>query len=130
MFPRLLGTGKSLEMFCMGRSLSAPEAVTSGLVTAVFSSQEFDTRVDMELAILAGMPAKVCLCQPFIVTPLTKHDVFFSQSVSVCKSLMRRWTKSALHAANDAETAALRERWTSEECMEAVAKFFSLRAKL
>jgi len=38
--------------------------------------------------------------------------------------------KERLYAVNDAEVERLMERWTSEECFNAVMSFFQARAKL
>ena len=78
MILRLLGTGKSLELFCMGRSLSSKEAESAGIVTAVFDKEEFQSRVDMEMEVLAGMPTKVSNVFP----SQTQQNLLFSCSPS------------------------------------------------
>ena len=54
----------------------------------------------------------------------------FLQSVLACKQLMRRHNLADLHETNRAETAVLVERWTSEDCHQAILKFFMSKAKL
>lgn len=52
------------------------------------------------------------------------------QSLALSKQLIRRVEREQLHAVNDAEVDLLIERWTSDECFNAVMNFFQTRAKL
>ena len=54
----------------------------------------------------------------------------FLQSVQACKNLMRRWNRDDLLEANRKETEVLYERWQSEDCAEAILKFFSKRSRI
>ena len=43
---------------------------------------------------------------------------------------MRDVHKEALHAANKRECELLTERWTSEDCIQAIMSFFAKKAKM
>ena len=46
------------------------------------------------------------------------------QSLRLSKQLLRAAEMDVLHATNERECALLMERWQSDECMDAVMKFF------
>ena len=55
------------------------------------------------------------------------HGLIFnllSQSLFYSKALMRDYERDILHKTNQAECDRLIERWTSEDCMNAIMKFF------
>lgn len=52
------------------------------------------------------------------------------QSLRFSKQLMRDTERAALHDANRRECELLVERWTSDECAQAVMQFFSKKAKM
>lgn len=54
----------------------------------------------------------------------------FRQSLLFSKVLIRSAEKERLHAVNDAEVERLVERWTSDECFNAIASFFQNKSKL
>ena len=51
--------------------------------------------------------------------------IFFFQSLVYSKQLSRQFDRELLHKVNDAECERLLERWQSEDCMEAIMKFFN-----
>lgn len=55
---------------------------------------------------------------------------FFQQSLVFSKQLMRATEKEKLHAVNIEECERLKERWLSDECMNAIISFFQKRVKL
>lgn len=61
---------------------------------------------------------------------LLGFSLLLGQSLALSKQLIRRVEREQLHAVNDAEVERLIERWTSEECFNAVMSFFQTRAKL
>jgi peroxisomal 3,2-trans-enoyl-CoA isomerase len=54
---------------------------------------------------------------------------FALQSLVYSKQLSRQFDTEILHKVNDAECERLLERWQSEDCMEAIMKFFSKNSK-
>ncbi len=53
-----------------------------------------------------------------------------SQSLALSKQLIRSMEKERLYVVNDAEVERLIERWTSDECFNAVMNFFQAKSKL
>lgn len=54
----------------------------------------------------------------------------FNQCLLFSKLLIRSTEKERLHAVNDAEVERLVERWTSDECFNAIMSFFQNKSKL
>lgn len=52
------------------------------------------------------------------------------QSLLFSKRLIRSPDKERLHAVNDAEVERLVERWTSDDCFNAMMSFFQNKSKL
>ena len=52
------------------------------------------------------------------------------QSLRFSKQLMRATDKATLHDANKRECELLVERWTSDECANAIMQFFAKKAKM
>lgn len=52
------------------------------------------------------------------------------QSLAVSKQLLRSLEKEKLHEVNKRECETLRERWLSEECVNAIVSFFQKKSKL
>ncbi|XP_060630746.1 enoyl-CoA delta isomerase 2-like isoform X2 [Anolis sagrei] len=108
-FPKIMGLSKATEMLLFNKKLTAAEACSWGLVTEVFPDSTFQKEVWTRLKAYASLP---------------RNSLTFS------KKLIRRMEKEKLHEANSRECACLQERWTSDECMNAVMKFFQKRSKL
>ncbi|XP_075894082.1 enoyl-CoA delta isomerase 2 isoform X1 [Nelusetta ayraudi] len=108
-FPKIMGTAKASEMLLFNRKLTAVQACQLGLVTEVFPDTSFQSEVWPRLRAYAKLPRN---------------------SLALSKQLIRRVEREQLHAVNDAEVERLMERWTSDECFEAVMSFFQTRAKL
>jgi enoyl-CoA hydratase/carnithine racemase len=93
-----------------GRKLSAHEALDRRLLTAVFgpttmsdeSTLAFQAEATARAHVLAALPPK---------------------SLRASKTLYRAPELKMLHAVNMHEAEILKERWTSDDCMEAVSKF-------
>ncbi|XP_077982955.1 enoyl-CoA delta isomerase 2-like [Glandiceps talaboti] len=109
LFPRIMGQGKANEMLLFGKKLTAHEACERGLVAEVFPDSQFQTEVQKKIKEYAALP---------------KNSLKFS------KNLVRGVDKDILHKVNDQECELLIERWTSDECAQAVMNFFSRKAKL
>ncbi|XP_018122206.1 enoyl-CoA delta isomerase 2 L homeolog isoform X1 [Xenopus laevis] len=108
-FPRMMGLGKATEMLLFNKKLTAHEACNLGLVTEVFPDSSFQKEVWERLKEYGTLP---------------KNSLAFS------KQLIRVNEKEKLHAVNIQECERLKERWLSEECMNAIISFFQNRAKL
>lgn len=108
-FPKIMGPAKASEMLLFNKKLTAAQACEFGLVTEVFPDSSFQSEVWTRLKAYAKLPPN---------------------SVSLSKQLIRSVAKERLHAVNDAEVKLLTERWTSDECFNAIMNFFQAKAKL
>ncbi|KAL6097452.1 eci2 [Pungitius sinensis] len=108
-FPKIMGPAKASEMLLFNKKLSAVQACELGLVTEVFPDSSFQSEVWTRLKAYAKLPPN---------------------SLSLSKQLIRSTEKTLLHQVNDAEVERLMERWTSDECFNAVMSFFQAKARL
>ncbi|XP_034039611.1 enoyl-CoA delta isomerase 2, mitochondrial [Thalassophryne amazonica] len=108
-FPRIMGVAKASEMLLFNKKLTAVQACDLGLVTEVFPDSSFQSEVWTRLKTYAKLPRN---------------------SVALSKQLIRSLQKERLHSTNDAEVERLIERWTSDECFNAVMSFFQAKSKL
>ncbi|XP_072306485.1 enoyl-CoA delta isomerase 2 isoform X2 [Eucyclogobius newberryi] len=108
-FPKMMGHAKACEMLLFNKKLSAAQACSLGLVTEVFPESTFQTEVWTRLKAYAQLPPN---------------------SLALSKQLIRSSEVERLHEVNDAEVERLKERWTSDECFNAVMSFFQAKAKL
>ncbi|XP_041824004.1 enoyl-CoA delta isomerase 2, mitochondrial isoform X2 [Melanotaenia boesemani] len=108
-FPKMMGNAKASEMLLFNKKLTAAQACELGLVTEVFPDSSFQSEVWTRLKAYAKLPPN---------------------SLALSKQLIRSMEKERLHAVNDAEVERLMERWTSDECFNAVMSFFQAKAKL
>ena len=86
----------------MGRKISALEAYERNLVTRVFPKSDLQNQVKEIVSEIAQLPP---------------------QSVLKSKSLIRSTFSDLLEEANAKECELLKERWVSDECMQAIIKF-------
>ena len=86
----------------MGRKISALEAYERNLVTCVFPKNDLQNQVKEIVSEIAQLPP---------------------QSVLKSKSLIRSTFSDLLEEANAKECELLKERWVSDECMQAIIKF-------
>ncbi|XP_022442271.1 enoyl-CoA delta isomerase 2, mitochondrial isoform X1 [Delphinapterus leucas] len=108
-FPKIMGPSKATEMLVFGKKLTAREACTQGLVTEVFPDSTFQKEVWVRLKAYSKLPPN---------------------AMRISKQVIRNTEKEKLHAINAEESNILRERWLSDECMNAVVSFLSKKAKL
>ncbi|XP_004312409.1 enoyl-CoA delta isomerase 2 isoform X1 [Tursiops truncatus] len=108
-FPKIMGPSKATEMLVFGKKLTAREACTQGLVTEVFPDSTFQKEVWVRLKAYSKLPPN---------------------AMRISKQVIRNTEKEKLHAINAEESNVLRERWLSDECMNAVVSFLSKKAKL
>ncbi|XP_056377049.1 enoyl-CoA delta isomerase 2-like isoform X2 [Hyla sarda] len=108
-FPRIMGLSKAVEVLLFNKLLTAHEACKLGLVTEVFPDSTFQKEVWERLKGYGELP---------------KNSLAFS------KQLIRETEKEKLHTVNVQECERLKERWLSDECMNAIISFFQKKAKL
>lgn len=108
-FPKIMGPAKAAEMLIFGKKLTAREACAQGLVTEVFPDSIFQKEVWTRLKAYSKLPPN---------------------AMKVSKQVIRNTEKEKLHAVNAEECSVLRERWVSDECINAAMNFLSRRAKL
>ncbi|XP_022073902.1 enoyl-CoA delta isomerase 2, mitochondrial [Acanthochromis polyacanthus] len=108
-FPKMMGVAKASEMLLFNKKLTATQACELGLVTEVFPESSFQSEVWSRLKAYAKLPPN---------------------SLALSKQLIRSMEKDRLHAVNDAEVELLVERWTSDECVNAIMSFFQAKSKL
>ncbi|NXR39453.1 ECI2 isomerase, partial [Zosterops hypoxanthus] len=109
LFPKLMGLAKASEMLLFNKKLTAAEACAQGLVTEVFPDSSFQKEVWARLEAYASLP---------------------KNSLAVSKQLLRSMEKEKLHAVNSRECEVLKERWLSDECINAIVSFFQKKSKL
>ncbi|XP_072014091.1 enoyl-CoA delta isomerase 2-like [Amphiura filiformis] len=108
-FPKIMGSAKANEVLLFGRKLTAQEACDNGLVTAVFPDSTFKAEVQKRIEQYSKLPRN---------------------SMRLSKNLIREVERDTLYKVNKAECTLLVERWTSEECIQAIMAFFSEKSKL
>ncbi|XP_063779147.1 enoyl-CoA delta isomerase 2 isoform X2 [Pseudophryne corroboree] len=99
----------AVEVLLFNKLLTAHEACKLGLVAEVFPDSTFQKEVWERLKAYSSLP---------------KNSLAFS------KQLIRETEKEKLHSVNIQECERLKERWLSEECMNAIISFFQKKAKL
>ncbi|THD25250.1 Enoyl-CoA delta isomerase 2 mitochondrial [Fasciola hepatica] len=102
-FPQIMGPLRANDMLLFNRKLTAQEALEWGLVNRMFPANEFSSSCDRLLQEMAQLP---------------------SETLRFSKEIMRARDRDVLHAVNERECERLAERWTSQECMQAVSQFF------
>lgn len=107
--PRLMGLPAASSLLLFNRKLTAQEAAASGLVTRVFPGASFQADARAAVEEIAALP---------------------KQTLVYAKQLIRDPIRAELHAVNERECNRLQERWLSEDCFNAIAKFFSRKSKL
>ena len=108
-FPQLMGTARATELLILGKKINAEQAKDLGLVNEIIPGGDFLTQVQDRVQELVLLPVG---------------------SIMESKALMKRWQKEMLHRVNMEECRMLVRRWQSDECMEAVLKFFERKSKL
>uniref|UniRef100_A0AAR2L0C4 Enoyl-CoA delta isomerase 2 n=1 Tax=Pygocentrus nattereri TaxID=42514 RepID=A0AAR2L0C4_PYGNA len=108
-FPTIMGPAKAAEVLLFNKKLTATQACELGLVTEVFPDSSFQSEVWTRLKAYAKLPPK---------------------SLALSKQLIRGVEKDQLHAVNVTEVERLKERWVSDECMQAIMSFFQGKSKL
>ncbi|KAK2534130.1 Eci2 [Columba guinea] len=109
LFPKIMGLAKANEVLLFNKKLTAADACVQGLVTEVFPDRTFQKEVWARLEAYASLP---------------------KNSLTLSKQLIRSIEKEKLHAVSSKECEVLKERWLSDECINAVVTFFQKKSKL
>ncbi|XP_065688193.1 enoyl-CoA delta isomerase 2 isoform X1 [Patagioenas fasciata] len=109
LFPKIMGLAKANEVLLFNKKLTAADACVQGLVTEVFPDRTFQKEVWARLEAYASLP---------------------KNSLAVSKQLIRSVEKEKLHAVSSKECEVLKERWLSDECINAIVTFFQKKSKL
>ena len=104
-----MGSSKAAEMLLFGKKLTAQEAYAQGLVTKVFPDGTFLKEVWDRLKAYSKLPPN---------------------AMRISKQIIRNGEKEKLQVVSAEESSVLRERWLSDECMNAIVSFLSRKAKL
>ncbi|XP_071042305.1 enoyl-CoA delta isomerase 2 isoform X2 [Parasteatoda tepidariorum] len=108
-FPKIMGYSKANEVLLFNKKFDAVEAKSMGLVSEIFPNDTFHEDVKRKLEFLSQAS---------------------KQSMILSKELIRKFEKDTLHTVNDEECKLLVERWQSQDCMEALMRFFTRKSKL
>ncbi|KAI7693016.1 hypothetical protein SSS_09076 [Sarcoptes scabiei] len=108
-FPRIFGTSIASELLYFNYKMSVEEALRHGFVSRIVKSNELNQHVNEWLY---GENGLVKTCYP--------------SSMMNAKSLVRNEeTRLALHEVNKIECDLLHQSWSSDECREALQKFYT-----
>jgi peroxisomal 3,2-trans-enoyl-CoA isomerase len=107
-FPSLMGSLRAKELLLFDRKLTADEAQQRGLVTKVIDEKYFEEE-------------KNKICQNILSLP--------KGSLLTSKLLIQKWTKESLHRVNKEEVETLKQRWLTEEFVQAMMEFMRGRKK-
>ena len=107
-FPSLMGSLHAKDILLFDRKLTADEAQQRGLVTRVIDEKQFEQE-------------KEKICQHILSLP--------KGSLLTSKSLMQKWTKDTLHRVNADEVETLKQRWLTDEFVQAMMEFMRGRKK-
>jgi peroxisomal 3,2-trans-enoyl-CoA isomerase len=107
-FPSLMGSLHAKDLLLFDRKLTAQEAEQRGLVTRVIDEKHFDQEKDK-------------ICQEILSLP--------KGSLLTSKILMQKWSKETLHRVNADEVEILKQRWLTEEFVQAMMEFIRGRKK-
>ncbi|CAF0961861.1 unnamed protein product [Didymodactylos carnosus] len=107
-FPRLMGSLHAKEMLLFDRKLTAQEAYERGLVTKVIDESSFDQE-------------KQKICEHILSLP--------RGSLLQSKKLIQQWNIETLVKVNEQEVETLKQRWLTEEFVQAMMEFMRSRKK-
>ncbi|XP_059615971.1 enoyl-CoA delta isomerase 2-like [Phlebotomus argentipes] len=107
-FPQIMGKTKASEMLLLNHKMTAEEALRFNVVSEVYTRDEAQTKIWPRIEAFAKLPHK---------------------SLIITKGLIQKFDIDALEAANNAEVEALRERTSSEDCIQAAMEFAQRKLK-
>lgn len=107
-FPSLMGSLHAKDVLLFDRKLTAEQAEQRGLVTRVINEKNFEEE-------------KEKICQHILSLP--------KGSLLTSKLLLQKWTKETLHRVNKDEVETLKQRWLTDEFVQAMMEFMRGRKK-
>ena len=107
LLPRVVGTGKAMELMMLADTIDADEALRLGLVNRVVPHEQLETATAELVARLLALPAG---------------------SLGAIKSLLLEAQSSSLEALLDREAVELGHAFTSDDHRQAVAEFLNRKA--
>lgn len=107
-FPLLMGSLHAKELLLFDRKIDAYEAQQKGLVTRVFTHEQFEKEKQIICSLILSLP---------------------KQSLLSSKKLIQKWNIDTLKYVNEYELNHLKQRWTSEEFAQAMFNFLNQRKK-
>lgn len=107
-FPLLMGSIHAKDLLLFDRKLTADEAQQRGLVTRVIDQQKFNEEIDKISQQILSLPRG---------------------SLLTSKHLIQKWNKEQLHKVNSHEVETLKQRWLTEEFVQAMMEFIRGRKK-
>lgn len=107
-FPRIFGTSLASELLYFNAQITAEEALRRGFVSRIVPAGQLESHVQQWLY---GEKGLISTCYP--------------NSMNNSKALVRNEEERLqLHEVNKHECDVLQQSWKSDECMEALQKFF------
>jgi peroxisomal 3,2-trans-enoyl-CoA isomerase len=103
-----MGSLRAKDVLLFDRKLTAEEAQQRGLVTRVIDEKQFEVE-------------KEKICENILSLP--------KGSLLTSKAIMQKWTKETLHRVNAEEVETLKQRWLTEEFVQAMMEFMRGRKK-
>lgn len=111
-FPRIFGTSLASELLYFNYTMSAEEAYRRGFISRIVPSEKLQSHVEEWLYGEKGL-VKTC----------------FPNSMFNAKAIVRNEdTRLMLHEINKTECDVLQASWKSEECMEALQRFYTRKS--
>ena len=106
-FPMIMGTSRASEMLYFNYKMSAKEALECGFVSRIVPSSQFKAYVE-----------------EWVFGPKGLVNTCYPQSMQFSKALVRNEEmRNKLHLVNRDEANTIKDRWISDECMQALQKF-------
>ncbi|CAD5209336.1 unnamed protein product [Bursaphelenchus okinawaensis] len=107
-FNKLLGTSRAQDLLLFNRTITAKEALDWGLVARLVPKDQFEEETEKLLKSYSKLP---------------------KNSLRINKVMSRELEKEKLHQVHQREMKMLRERFLSEESLEATKRFLESRRK-
>ena len=108
LFPQLMGPLHAKDLLLFDRKLTAEQAEQRGLVTRVLRQETFDEEMEKICAEIISLPRG---------------------SLLTSKALIQKWNKDYLHQVNRHEVEILKQRWLTDEFVQAMMEFIRGRKK-
>jgi len=104
----LMGPLHAKDLLLFGRKLTAEQAEQRGLVTRVIQHEQFQEEMEKISSDILSLPRG---------------------SLLTSKTLIQKWNKDFLHQVNQHEVEILKQRWLTDEFVQAMMEFIRGRKK-